>query len=1004
MVLLLAGSTCTPVYAATARATTMKLTQTEGTVKVKTQNGTTRKISLGMRLYNGNSVETGKESSAYISLDNSKAVKLDENTRASLRQKGKKLDILVKSGQMFFNVSKKLKDNESMNIRTSTMVTGIRGTCGIVEKVSPKVSKLYLLEGKVTFGGEEPVEVSGGQIATVTTVPTAAAAEPDIEVTDMVETDIPIFAAEEVMNDPVLQEKIEETTDLRVEKIEEHLEQSQKPQEPQEPVAPTEPVVPVEPTPPSVPETPEKPESPSEPEIPDATLTGTDLTIKDAEAAWEYHNELTMAAGSLLTVSGNETLTAPSGKKLTVASGAELKMEPGAALQIQSGGQIVAEGTITGNGSISIEGGGTVAGLVNNGTISAKNLTLTNSAVFINKGYMHLTGTCSGAGEIMSIDNALLICDQAPATQTYLAKAVQNGTGRYYYANGLNDKLAAEWNTLSAEQDVSVEFQRDAVVNSDIILGTGSGSLQLAMGASCLAVQSGTLTLTNAVSVSGSGSKAISMEGGKLVLGSSGSVSGREMRLENTESGYVIAVTDTQKTQTGVVTCYDQNLVVVSGSGVDNTIQGITLNQDKETVTMPAYVDVQNGLLEWRSDGNFLAYVPAEFDGVTLRAARVNLALQAHERVTIGEKARVVIYAAETVTVPEGKTLDIRSKVVQEAENKYTGGSDLEKGGTLKLESGASLALSGSIWGNGTIAVGGKANLTLTSDGSLLADEIKLENGSCITNDGVIDGGKITSSGGSRIVNNSIIRMKYAYTGIAGADVYEGSTDSILISGEESTAMPQNAEKSGSLLARMHVVSGEENLVTISYQFYYADVLNQRVADYMNLFISNYSSSGSCKCEFMKNALVPAGADIELKNMNATLGTYELQTAGNLTLTDVESVTGSGETVIRVLQGGTLTFNGSADSTVQSGVIQNTSADKTVIAADTAIIEAKKQYITWNDEKLYFKAEKSSIDKVIQGLAGDANKVSYDPYLKLPDGLVPVWDADSSTLKLDKAQ
>ncbi len=111
--------------------------------------------------------------------------------------------------------------------------------------------------------------------------------------------------------------------------------------------------------------------------------------------------------------------------------------------------------------------------------------------------------------------------------------------------------------------------------------------------------------------------------------------------------------------------------------------------------------------------------------------------------------------------------------------------------------------------------------------------------------------------------------------------------------------------------------------------------------------------------------LIPAGADIELKNMNATLGTYELQTAGNLTLTDVESVTGSGETVIRVLQGGTLSFNGSADSTVQSGVIQNTSADKTVIAADTAIIEAKKQYITWNDEKLYFKAEKSSIDSAI---------------------------------------
>ena len=119
MAVMLVGSTCSPAYAATARATTMKLTKTVGTVTVKTQSGTKRKISRGMRLYSGNSVETGKASNAYISLDNTKAVKLDENTKASLRQKDKKLDLLVKSGQMFFNVSEKLKNNESMNIRTA---------------------------------------------------------------------------------------------------------------------------------------------------------------------------------------------------------------------------------------------------------------------------------------------------------------------------------------------------------------------------------------------------------------------------------------------------------------------------------------------------------------------------------------------------------------------------------------------------------------------------------------------------------------------------------------------------------------------------------------------------------------------------------------------------------------------------------------------------------------------------------------------------------------------
>ena len=39
-----------------------------------------------------------------------------------------------------------------MNVRTSTMVTGIRGTCGVIESVSSKASKLYLIEGKVTLG------------------------------------------------------------------------------------------------------------------------------------------------------------------------------------------------------------------------------------------------------------------------------------------------------------------------------------------------------------------------------------------------------------------------------------------------------------------------------------------------------------------------------------------------------------------------------------------------------------------------------------------------------------------------------------------------------------------------------------------------------------------------------------------------------------------------------------------------------------------------------------
>ena len=160
--------TVIPSSAATARATTMKLEKTEGTATLKTQNGTARKISNGMHLYSGNTLATAASSYAYVSLDGTKAVKLDEKTTTTLRQSGKQLELLVKSGKLFFNVSSPLTEKESMNVRTSSMVAGIRGTCGVVEYVNPNKSKLYLLEGKVTLGyGENATTIYGGQTATV---------------------------------------------------------------------------------------------------------------------------------------------------------------------------------------------------------------------------------------------------------------------------------------------------------------------------------------------------------------------------------------------------------------------------------------------------------------------------------------------------------------------------------------------------------------------------------------------------------------------------------------------------------------------------------------------------------------------------------------------------------------------------------------------------------------------------------------------------------------------
>lgn len=47
-----------------------------------------------------------------------------------MRKSGKKLEMLLQSGDIFFNISQPLDDDETLNIRTSTMAVGLRGTSG----------------------------------------------------------------------------------------------------------------------------------------------------------------------------------------------------------------------------------------------------------------------------------------------------------------------------------------------------------------------------------------------------------------------------------------------------------------------------------------------------------------------------------------------------------------------------------------------------------------------------------------------------------------------------------------------------------------------------------------------------------------------------------------------------------------------------------------------------------------------------------------------------------
>lgn len=131
------------------KATSMHLVRTEGAVSVQDGEGQAMTIRDNLSLYDGHTVGTETQSYAWIDLDKVKLTKMDENSDVTVHKDGKRLELVVNAGSLFFNVTEPLQDDESMEIRGSNMFVGIRGTCGWVQLVQENCMRLYLLEGKV---------------------------------------------------------------------------------------------------------------------------------------------------------------------------------------------------------------------------------------------------------------------------------------------------------------------------------------------------------------------------------------------------------------------------------------------------------------------------------------------------------------------------------------------------------------------------------------------------------------------------------------------------------------------------------------------------------------------------------------------------------------------------------------------------------------------------------------------------------------------------------------
>ena len=202
LALTMAFALAEPAAAESASGTTLRLSDMTGSVTVRDSSGKEKSARADMRLYNGCTVETGDGASAFITLDDVKAVMLDASGKVEVRKSGKQLELYLSAGQLVFLVDRPLAADESLNIVTATMVTGVRGSFGWVSE-----DVVGLLHGHINVSvadgnGVQTVPLSGG---TLLRAPEPGD-EPKSE--EMTEDDVPAAAVELLEESEKLQQQI----------------------------------------------------------------------------------------------------------------------------------------------------------------------------------------------------------------------------------------------------------------------------------------------------------------------------------------------------------------------------------------------------------------------------------------------------------------------------------------------------------------------------------------------------------------------------------------------------------------------------------------------------------------------------------------------------------------------------------------------------------------------------------------------------------------------------
>lgn len=153
--------------------TEMRLERYAGDVLLK-NNTEIKEIVEGARLISEDNLETFLESSAFVSLDSTKVLKVDESSQIEVVKDEGHLDVHVEKGAVYFSVSQPLDDQETLEFHSNNVVTGVRGTSGVISySQETRQTEVVILSGFVELytieEEEEQLTVSAGEVAIAST-------------------------------------------------------------------------------------------------------------------------------------------------------------------------------------------------------------------------------------------------------------------------------------------------------------------------------------------------------------------------------------------------------------------------------------------------------------------------------------------------------------------------------------------------------------------------------------------------------------------------------------------------------------------------------------------------------------------------------------------------------------------------------------------------------------------------------------------------------------------